>query len=128
MVARSTTGLPATRSLWFAVLAGPLAWLVDESVGLLVEVNVCSGPLHQPPVTLVHAVQAITSLVALGVIALGVATARRWLRETDAGGEPVAVSVDRMRFLAHAGLLLATLGAFGIVLRLISSLTAPVCG
>lgn len=128
MVAHAGTRLPATRSLWFAVLAGPLAWLVDESIGLLVEANVCSGPLHQPPVMLVHATQAITSLIALGVVALGVVTARRWLRELEPGGDPVAVAVDRTRFLAHAGLLLATLGTFGIVLRLISSLTAPVCG
>lgn len=128
MVARAGTSLPATRSLWFAVLAGPLAWVLDESIGLLVEANVCSGPLHQPPAMLVHATQAITSLIALGVVGLGVLTARRWLREMESSGEPVAVAVDRTRFLAHAGLLLATLGAFGIVLRLISSLTAPVCG
>jgi hypothetical protein len=128
MVAHAGTSLPATRSLWFAVLAGPLAWVMDESIGLLVEVNVCSGPIHQPPVALVHATQAITSLVALGVVALGVIAARRWLRDMEARGEPVAVAVDRTRFLAHAGLLLAALGTFGIVLRLISSLTSPVCG
>lgn len=128
MVARAGVDLRATRSLWLALIAGPAAWLIDESIGLLVEANACSGPIHRPPTALVHATHALSAVVALVAIALGVLSARRWLRDTEPVDEPTATALDRTRFLAHAALILAALGAFGIVLRLISSLTAPVCG
>lgn len=113
------------RALWIAVLAGPLAWVFDEGVALVIEARACAGPLRVVaplvPVTL-----SIVAIMALVVVAGGVLSARRSLRTLD-GGAVDARSAERMRFVIRAGILLAALGAYGIVLRLLTSLVNPGC-
>ncbi len=120
-----SSGAVTPRALWIAVLAGPLAWTLDEGIALVIEARACAGPLRATaplvPVTLV-----IVAIIALIVVAGGVLSARRSLRSVD-GGAAETRSADRMRFVIRAGILLAALAAYGIVLRLVTSLVNPGC-
>ena len=113
-------------SLWLALVSGPLAWLLDEGICLVVTANVCSGPLHVVPVEMMVPVFSGIGVVALAGIASGMMTARGWMHEMRAGAHP-AIAVERARFLAQAAVLLGGLTAFGVLLRFISALASPVC-
>ncbi len=120
-----SSGAVTPRALWIAVLAGPLAWVLDEGVALVIAARACAGPLRAaaPLVPLLLSIVAVTALIAVGG---GVLSARRSLRSLD-GAAADARSADRMRFVIRAGILLAALAAYGIVLRLLTSLVNPGC-
>jgi hypothetical protein len=115
------------RALWFALLAGPVAWLTDESIALLVDANACSGTLHATPGALVRVGLAILGMVSLAAIAAGMIWAARMLSDPRRLGSIAPAVAERIRFLAICALLLGALGAFGVLLRLATSLSAPVC-
>jgi putative membrane protein len=94
---------PATRnplpSLWFGVLAGPLAWAIQLSALYALAVASCGGagtaPLH------------VVSLLCLIVALLGFHTARRQLRSMR--GEEENPTIGARRMLALLGILLESL-------------------
>ncbi len=127
MVNTHAPHLVSARTLWLTLLAGPIAWVADEGIALVIEANVCSGPVHAAPgiarVTLV-----VVALAALAAIALAALTAVRSLRSLDSGDHAVSIRLERSRFLTIAALLLAGVAAFGVTLRLIAALAGIVCG
>jgi hypothetical protein len=114
-----------TRAVWLVVLAGPVAWLLDESIALVIEARLCGGPLGATPAFArpLLAVVAAAAIVMVGTAMLG---ARRAIRAAD---RPAARSRrdERMRFMALGGVMIGTLALFGIVLRLVASLVSPTC-
>lgn len=115
----------STRVLWFIVLGGPMAWLLDESIALVIEAGVCGGATRATP----GYARPLLVIVALAaVVAAGAATmtARRSLR---AAGDDAAAPrhEERARFMTVTGLLIGVLALFGIVLRLVASLMSPLC-
>lgn len=113
-------------SLWLALVSGPLAWLLDEGICLVITANVCSGPLHVVPTWLVVPVFGGVGLLALAAIAIGTLTARGWMDDRRADARP-AIAVERAQFLAHAAVLLGSLSAFGVLLRMMSAFASPAC-
>ena len=114
----------ATRTRWLVVLAGPLAWAIDEGVALVIEADVCSANLRHAPAA-AQLILVGVAVVALAAILLGAASALRTRRLLD--GATASVETERTGFLAVAALLLAGISAFGVVLRLIASLAGGVC-
>lgn len=127
MVNTHAPHLVPAKTLWFTLLTGPVAWVADEGIALVIEANVCSGPVHAAPgiarVTLV-----IVALAALVGVALAALTAMRSLRAMDSEDHAVSTRLERSRFLMIAALLLAGVAAFGVTLRLIAALAGIVCG
>lgn len=113
----------AVRLRWLVVLAGPLAWAIDEAIALVIEADVCSATAPHSSVPTQSVLVAI-ALAALGAIALGAVSALRTRRALDAS---TSLRDGRMRFIAVAALLLAGVSAFGVVLRLVASLVGGVC-
>ena len=114
----------ATRTRWLVVLAGPLAWMIDEGIALVIEADVCSANVRHAPA----AAQTILiglAVAALAAIMLGAASALRTRRLLDVA--TTSVQTERAGFLALAALLLAGVSAFGVLLRLIASLAGGVC-
>lgn len=112
---------------WFALLAGPIAWVLDEGIALVIEANTCVGGAHSAP-ALARVALIVTGLLALCLIGAGAAAAMRAHRSMDSGDRPAAIRVERSRFLAAAAFLLAGVSAFGVLLRLIAALSGGVCG
>lgn len=113
----------SARALWIAALAGPLAWLLDEAIALVVEARVCAGPVQSPRL-MIAVLLVFVAVAALAAVIVGVITARRALHALD--GADVHRS-RRMRFIARSGMLLSALAGYGIVLRLLTSLVSPGC-
>ena len=120
-----SSGAVTARALWIAVLGGPLAWVLDEGVALVIEARACAGPLRAAS-PLVPVMLSVVAVVALCGVVGGVHSANRslrFLRQT--GADPR--SAERTRFIARAGILLGGLAAYGIVLRWLTSLVNPGC-
>ena len=114
----------ATRTRWLVVLAGPLAWVTDEGIALVIEADVCSANVRHAPAA-AQLILVGVAVVALAAILLGAASALRTRRLLD--GATASVQTERAGFLALAALLLAGVSAFGVLLRLIASLAGGVC-
>lgn len=111
--------------LWGALLAGPIAWLLDEGVALLIEATVCSGAHPVAPVARMALVAV--GITALACIAAGALVATRSRGVPDGTNGETSIRVERSRFLAMAALLLAAVSGFGVLLRLVTALAGAVC-
>ncbi|CAN5882618.1 hypothetical protein BH11GEM1_BH11GEM1_22830 [soil metagenome] len=127
MVNAHAQHLVSTRTSWLTLLAGPIAWMADEGIALVIEANVCSGPVHATP-GVARVALVVVALAALAGIALAALTATRALRAMDSGDHADSVRLERSRFLTIAALLLAGVAAFGVALRLVAVLAGVVCG
>lgn len=125
MVMDAAPRLVAPRAMWLALLAGPVAWILDEGISLLIEADVCSRAAA-PGATAVRLALIVVGVVALGVMGIGVRSAMKSLRFLESGQR--AVAVERLRFLAIATLLLAAVCAFGVTLRVVAAVVGSVCG
>ena len=77
--AGQSSGAVTPRALWIAVLAGPVAWMFDEGVALVIEARACAGPLRAAA-PLAPVALSIVAIVALFVVAGGLGSARQSLR------------------------------------------------
>lgn len=113
-------------ALLIGLLAGPVVWLFDESIALVVNANACSGPAHSTS-ALTRPTLAGLAMIALLCIAAG--TMPLWQvangHDDTSGCSPI--QVERRRFLAMVGLLLGCVTGFGVLLRLVSAIVSPVC-
>ena len=107
-------------SLWFAMLAGPIAWMIGLNADYsLVRVACAKGtmlPLH------------LVTLVSLGVALAGAAVAwREWRRTGEEvpgeGGSPV----DRARFMSAVGIMTAVFFALVIIAQWTAKLFLDPC-
>ena len=107
--------------LWFAVLAGPLAWMF----GLNAEYGLVRVACARDNMLYLHAVSLLTLLLALagGWVAL-----REWrraggvFREEEEGG-----SIPRSRFMTALGLLSSALFALTILCQWVASFFLNPC-
>jgi hypothetical protein len=123
MVVVGAVPVVSPRALWFAVLGGPIAWLLDESIALVITASVCAGPMHSSS-TIIRPALVLVAVGALLCDGIAAITARGILRasreRTDRAGQ-------RVTFLAMGALMLCGVTAFGIVLRLVAALMRPGC-
>ena len=122
MVAESRAESPV-QIRWLVMLAGPLAWAIDEAIALVIEADVCSATTSRVPGA-TQAVLIAIALAALCAIAFGAASALRTRRSLD---NATSARAERTRFIVLAALLLGGVSAFGVVLRLVASLVGGVC-
>jgi hypothetical protein len=126
----------AGRALGFALLAAPLAWLVQTSANYGLASHACypaAEPLHmmtgdwQWPVVLVVNIAAIVLATVAALIAFF--TWRR-TREEAAGEVPALIEAGegRTRFLSLWGSLTGAGLAIGLLFSLIALLGVPPCG
>ena len=106
-------------ALWFGVLGGPAAWSFDTLAALALQQSWCSATLSD---TLVPFRGVGLWLVLLGIVTGGVAIAAgvtAWRLHGELGNDTgkSETDLDRRRFMAHAGMYMAALFLFAIVLR-----------
>ena len=117
-------GAGVTRTRWLVVLAGPLAWVIDEGIALVIEADVCSaGARRAPPIT--EPVLIALAVVALGAMMLAARSALRMRRSNERA--PTSTHAENAEFLALAGLLLAGISAFGVLMRLVATFASGPC-
>ncbi len=115
--------------LWFGVAGPPLAWAVDELTSLYLHDSSClvyGNPrlLGQPFARIALLVVGALMLATAASAGLGaLATSRRIGR--DSGGNDVRLDQDR--FMARAGVFIAVIFGFGILLRFITVLIVTPC-
>src|SRR4051794_27295319 len=96
---KSEAGMPRDLALWAGVLAGPVAFALDEEISYAVTQNACSTGDH----VFLH----LASLLALCLIAAGAVSAWRVFVRLPAGADQTRGGEwDRSRFMAIAGLVL----------------------
>lgn len=115
----------ASPLLWFVVLGGPLAWLLDESIALVIAARVCGSAAGGTP-GYARVVLVIVALTALAVVVAALTRGWRWLRSTRDRGA-ASRREGRIRFMVVAGLLISGLALFGVALRLVASLASSIC-
>jgi hypothetical protein len=114
-----------TRTRWLAVLAGPLAWALDEGIALVIDADVCATNARHVP-ALTQVILIALAVLALAVMLAGATSAWRMYRSVDEGAG--SIRAERTRFMALGALLLATVSAYGVGLRLLASLAGGLCG
>lgn len=120
------------RTLWFAVLAAPFAWAVDELTAIALHHDYCaalSGRTFRPW----GGISVLLTIWGILMLAIALAgTAAAWRANASIGSDTGAgnTDLDRRRFMARAGLLTGALFSYAIVLRLIAPLllSAGFCG
>jgi hypothetical protein len=130
------------RSLWLALLAGPVVWIVYFFSGYLLNEVACTAGWFQATISGLPLLPVITvayTLLALGLVAYAGSWAyRQWQilnRQRDEGtermrpaaGEQIDVR-ERSRFVTFAGMLLSLLFGLTILLTGIPSLVLRSCG
>lgn len=107
-------------ALWFAVLAGPLAWMLGLNAGYGLVRVACArdGMLY------LHAISLLTLLLAL---AGGWVARREWKRSGGEWPGEEGGTLPRSRFMAALGLLASGLFALVIVAQWIASFFLNPC-
>jgi hypothetical protein len=109
------------RGDWAGMLAGPLAWLVDELAAIAITYDFCSGrgaAIGGGPALALLAIGVAAFLAAL----MGGLTAWRHLNhpiDSRAGDDTVR---DRLLFMARFGVVISSLSAVAILFRTITVL------
>jgi hypothetical protein len=90
----------STAELWWAILIGPVAWIIDQGLSYSIDQHACStGKFY-----LLHIITAASLVLAL----TGVLVGWRQLRRTPAGAnEDGGTPRDRSWFMAWLGILLS---------------------
>jgi hypothetical protein len=127
-----TTELPRDRTLWFVVLTPPAAWSVDELTSIALHHDYCAALIGRAfrPWSGIGVLLSLVGLAALAVVLWSGVTA--WGIHARLGSDTGLgdTALDRRRFMARAGLLVAALFSFGILLRLVAPwiLSPDFCG
>lgn len=101
-------------SLWFAVLAGPLAWMLGLNTQYALVRVACAKQSMLP----LHALSVATLLLAL---AGGLVAWREWSRAGRGWADEGAGPIPRSRFMAGLGLLASALFSLAIVAQWVAS-------
>ena len=113
-----------TRTRWLAVLAGPLAWALDEGIALVIDADVCATNARHVPAATQVALIAL-AVAALAIIVVGALSALRMYRSIDEDAS--SIRAERTRFMAMGALLLAGVSGYGVILRLLAALAGGLC-
>ncbi len=115
--------------LWFGVAGPPLAWAVDELTSLWLHESSCmvfGNPtlLGQPFARVALIVVGALMLTAAVVAGLTAFAIHRRLGASSGGD---GLILDQDRFMAGAGVLIAMIFGFGLLLRFITAFIVPPC-
>jgi hypothetical protein len=114
--------MPSTvsdRRLWLGLLAGPLAWTVDELAAIALAYDRCSAGLH---VAGWRAGMSAIGIAALAVTVWGMLSSWRVIDGGPIDSGLGEVTDDRVRFMARFALVVGALALFAILLRTITVL------
>jgi hypothetical protein len=112
-------------SLWFGILVGPAAWMVQELLGWFFGERVCGAM----SIAGVRTTLAVISVAALAAAVAGAMTGWRNLRRATAGGRPLQTEgADRVEFMSMAGVLVSSVFALGIVWASLPAVMLNQCG
>jgi hypothetical protein len=115
----------APRGAWFALLAGPAAWSLQELFGWFFGARVCAAL----PLGGVRLVLGAASLVALAVAVYGALLGWRNLQQASGGTTLLGTDAhERVEFMSLAGLLVSSAFALGIFWAGLSAVLVNVCG
>ena len=120
--------------LWFGLLAGPLAWMVQELVGYGLAARACGaeGPRPIPLAPALGLGELIVSGAALFLVTAGLVTAalawRRSTRHQSDGDEGRDRGDMRSAFMALAGLIAGVFFLFGVLMNAAGYFLIPPCG
>jgi hypothetical protein len=121
-------------ALWFGLLAGPLAWMVQELVGYGLAAQACGaeGPRPIPLAPAFGVGELIVSGAAVFLAAAGLVTAvlawRRADRLRAEGDQAPDVSHERSAFMARAGVITGLFFLFGVLMNAAGYFLIPPCG
>jgi nicotinamide riboside transporter PnuC len=107
-------------ALWFAVLAGPLAWML----GLNAEYSLVRVACAKDSMLYLHAVSLLTLLLAL---AGGWVAWREWKRSGGEWPGEEGGTIPRSRFMAALGLLASALFSLTILAQWVASFFLNPC-
>src|SRR5688500_12554533 len=107
-------------ALWFAVLAGPLAWML----GLNAEYSLVRVACAKQNMLYLHAVSVATLLLAA---AGGWVAWREWRRTRHGPDEEAGSTLARGRFMASLGLLASALFSLTILAQWVASFFLNPC-
>lgn len=89
----------STTELWWGILIGPIAWVLDQGLSYSVEQHACStGHFY-----VLHVITACCFVLAV----TGIFVAVRQLRKVPAGEDDGSTPRDRSWFMAWLGILLS---------------------
>jgi hypothetical protein len=89
----------STTELWWGILIGPLAWVLDQGLSYSVDQHACStGKFY-----LLHTITAACFILASS----GIVVALRQLRKVPAGEDDGGTPRDRSWFMAWLGILMS---------------------
>jgi hypothetical protein len=121
-------------ALWFGLLAGPLAWMVQELVGYGLAAQACGaeGPRPIPLAPALGVAELIVSGAAVFLAGTGLVTAllawRRVARHRSDGDEAPDIGDERSAFMALAGMITGLFFLFGVLMNAVGYFLIPPCG
>ena len=119
-------------ALWFGLLAGPLAWIVQELVGYGFAARACGAPGLRP-IPLAPALgigELVVSGAAIVLAAAGLVTAGlAWRRAHDRSNEDErpAAGDERSAFMALTGMMSAFLFLLAVLMNVAGYFLVPPC-
>lgn len=120
--------------LWFGLIAGPVAWAMQELVGYGLAARACAAHAQGlvPLAPGLGVGEVIVSGMALGLAGSGLATStlfwRRASRQQPHGEEGIDAGDERNAFMALAGIIVGLFFLFGVFMNAAGYFLIPPCG
>jgi hypothetical protein len=105
--------------LWWGILIGPIAWVIDQGLSYSMDQHACStGTFYE-----LHLITACCFVLALS----GLVVAWRQLRKVPSGEEEGGTPRDRSWFMAWLGILLSIQFAVVVVAMAVPKIVLSPC-
>ena len=109
----------STTELWWGILIGPVAWVLDQGLSYSIDQHACStGKFYE-----LHLITAACLLLALSGFLVGL----RQLRKVPAGQDDGGTPRDRSWFMAWLGILLSLEFALVVVAMAVPKVILSPC-
>jgi hypothetical protein len=123
--ARSSAAYDDANGLWYALLAPPCAWAIQELLGWFFGERTCGSMAPLSVRWVLLAISALALLVALAGMSRGWA---RWRGRANAADVMDTEARDRIEFMALGGFLVSSIFAIAIVWAGLSTAFLSDCG
>lgn len=109
----------STGELWWGILIGPVAWVIDQGLSYSIEQHACStGKFYE-----LHLITAACFVLAL----TGLFVAVRQLRKVPAGNDDGGTPRDRSWFMAWLGILMSVEFAVVVIAMAVPKIILSPC-
>ena len=115
----SNAELVSVSALWWGILIGPVAWVLDQGISYAVDQHACStGHFY-----LLHAISACSFVLAI----TGIFVSRQQLSHVSGGNEDGGSPRDRSWFMAWLGILMSVSFSLTIVYLAVPKIILSPC-